>query len=129
MNSDIPNFEGKVDVDAVDNWLSKLEWYFSPNNFFTIEKITFSLLKAENHIKLAWETRVLNKESEAGEELEILSDKKPTWGEFVGYIKESYLLEDVYENKYTELKLLQKKRDNLCKITPIHSMHSLQNMA
>ena len=77
VNFDIPNFEGKVDPDAIDNWLSKLEQYFSINNFLDVEKITFSLLKAENHIKLAWETRVLNKESEAGVGLEILSDNKP----------------------------------------------------
>ena len=25
VNFDIPNFEGKVDADAADNWLSKLE--------------------------------------------------------------------------------------------------------
>ena len=61
------------------------------------EKITFALLKAENHIKLAWETRVLNKESEARVGSEIISDNKPTWGEFLGHIKEAYLPEDVYE--------------------------------
>ena len=79
MNFDNPNFEGKVDVDAVDNWLSKFEWYFFVNNFLDAEKITFSLLKAKNQIKLAWEMRVLNNESEVGEESEILSDNKPTW--------------------------------------------------
>ena len=78
VNIDIPNFEGKVDADAIDNWLSKLEWYFFVNNFSNVEKITFSLLKAENHIKLAWEMRVLNKESEVGLGSEILSDNKPT---------------------------------------------------
>ena len=96
-NFDIPNFEGKFDVDVVDNWLSKLEWYFSINNFLDAEKITFALLKAENHVKLAWEMKVLNKESESGVGSEILFDNKPTWGEFVGYIKEAYLPEDVYE--------------------------------
>ena len=97
MNFDIPNFEGKVGADAVDHWLSKLEWYFFVNNLLDEEKITFSLLKAENHIKLAWETRVSNKESEAGQESEILSNNKPTWGEFVGYIKEAYLPKDINE--------------------------------
>ena len=67
-------------------------------------------MKAENHIKLAWETRVLNKESEARVGSEILSDNKPTWGEFVGYIKEAYLPEDVYEQKYIKWQLLRQKR-------------------
>ena len=97
VNFDTPNFEGKFDVDAVDHWLSKLEWYFSVNNFLDVEKITFSLLKSENHIKLAWEMRVLNKESEAWEVSKIISNNKPTWGEFVGYIKEAYFPEDIYE--------------------------------
>ena len=38
VNFDIPNFQGKIDVDAVDDWLSKLERYFCVNNFSDIEK-------------------------------------------------------------------------------------------
>ena len=104
VNFDIPNFEGKVDSKAVDNWLSKLDRYFSVNNFSDAEKITFSLLKAKTHVKLAWETKVANKEQESvAEDGFILSlDKKPTWGDFVEYIKEDYLPEDVYEKKYIE---------------------------
>ena len=29
VNFYIPLFEGQIDVDAVDNWLNVLEWYFS----------------------------------------------------------------------------------------------------
>ena len=64
VNFDIPNFEGKVDVD-VDNWLSKFDQYFSVNHFLDAEKITFSLFKDETHVKLAWETKILNKECKA----------------------------------------------------------------
>lgn len=55
-------------------------------------------------MKLAWETKVANKERESVvEDGFILSlDKKPTWGKFVKYIKEAYLPEDVYEQKYIE---------------------------
>ena len=95
VNFDIPNFEGKVDAEAVDNWLSKLERYFSVNKFSDAEKITFSLLKAETHVKLAWETKLANKQWEFSDETYV--DKKPTWGEFVEYIKEEYLPEDMYE--------------------------------
>ena len=38
VNFDIPNFEGKVNTEAVDNWLAKLERYFSVNNFSDAEK-------------------------------------------------------------------------------------------
>ena len=68
-------------------------------------------MKVEIHVKLAWEERLLNNERKAREELEILSKNKPTCGEFVGYIKEAYLPEDVYEQKYIEWQLLRQKRD------------------
>ena len=33
VNFDIPLFEGKIDADALDNWLNVLEWYFSVTFF------------------------------------------------------------------------------------------------
>ena len=33
VNFDIPLFEGKIDVDALDKWLNVLEGYFSVHNF------------------------------------------------------------------------------------------------
>ena len=75
---------------------------FLCKQFFVCRKNNIFPLEAENHIKLAWEMRVLNKESELGVGSKILSDNKPTWGEFVGYIKEAYLLQDIYEHKYIE---------------------------
>ena len=104
VNFDILNFEGKVDAEAIDNWLSKLERYFSVNNFLAAEKITVSLLKAETHVKLAQETKLADKQWEFFDGTYV--DKKPTWGEFVEYIKEAYFPEDVYEQKYIEWQLL-----------------------
>ena len=51
VNFDIPLFEGHIDVDALDNWLNVLEWYFSVHNFFDRENITFSLLKVAPHVQ------------------------------------------------------------------------------
>ena len=45
VNFDIPLFEGKIDADALNNWLNVLEGYFSVHNFCDREKITFFLLK------------------------------------------------------------------------------------
>ena len=64
VNFDIPTFQGKIDADVVDDWLSKLERYFCVNNFLDIEKITFTLLKVENHVKLAWEVHLTNEENQ-----------------------------------------------------------------
>ena len=51
VNFDIPLFEGKIDADALDNWLNVLEGYFSVDNFSNREKITFALLKEVPHVQ------------------------------------------------------------------------------
>ena len=90
VNFDIPTFQGKIDADVVDDWLSKLERYFCVNNFSDIEKITFSLLKVENHVKLAWEAHLIaeeNQEVQDEHKFSVMFDGKPTWEEFVEHIK------------------------------------------
>jgi hypothetical protein len=56
VNFDIPVFEGRIDVEALDKWLNLLEGYFSVHNFFDRENITFTLLKSLPHVKNWWET-------------------------------------------------------------------------
>ena len=54
VNFDMPIFEDQIDVDALDKWFNLLEGYFSVNNFYDREKITFALLKALPHVKHWW---------------------------------------------------------------------------
>ena len=68
VNFDIPTFQGKIDTDVVDGWFSKLQRYFFVNNFSNIEKITFSLLKDENHVNLAWETHIKVEETQEAQD-------------------------------------------------------------
>ena len=56
VNIDIPIFEGPIDVDALDKWLTLLEGYFFVHNFSDREKITFSLFKYLHRVKHWWET-------------------------------------------------------------------------
>jgi hypothetical protein len=56
VNFDIPVFEGQIDAEALEKWLTLLEGYFSVHNFFDKEKITFALLKYLPHVKHWWET-------------------------------------------------------------------------
>ena len=56
VNFDIPLFEGKIDVDALNNWLNVLEGYFFVHNFFDRENITFVLLKEVPHVQDFWGT-------------------------------------------------------------------------
>jgi hypothetical protein len=52
VNFDIPVFEGQIDAEALEKWLTLLEGYFSVHNFSDKEKITFALLKALPHVKI-----------------------------------------------------------------------------
>jgi hypothetical protein len=56
VNFDIPIFEGQIDVDSLEKWLSLLEGYFSIQFFSDRETITFAVLKALPHVKHWWET-------------------------------------------------------------------------
>jgi hypothetical protein len=56
VNFDIPLFEGQIDVDALEKWLSLLEGYFSIQNFSNSEIITFTLHKAIPHVRYWWDT-------------------------------------------------------------------------
>ena len=56
VNFDILVFEGQIDADSLDKWLNILECYFSVNNFYDRENITFALLKSLHPVKHWWET-------------------------------------------------------------------------
>ena len=56
VNFNIPLFEGQIDGDVIDKWLSLLEGYFYVQNFSNMEKIIFVLLKAVPHVIYWWDT-------------------------------------------------------------------------
>jgi hypothetical protein len=86
VNFDIPVFEGQIDAEALEKWLTLLEGYFSVHNFSDKEKITFALLKSLPHVKHWWETYW---EQISTEESGIYG-VDPTWDFFVDAIKEQY---------------------------------------
>jgi hypothetical protein len=55
-NFDIPVFEGHIDAEALEKWLTLLAGYFSVHNFSDKEKITFTHLKSLPHVKHWWES-------------------------------------------------------------------------
>jgi len=84
VNFDIPIFEGQIDAEALEKWLTLLEGYFSVHNFSDREKITFALLKALPHVKHWWET--YSEKSSIGDSGIYGAD--PTWDFFVDAVKE-----------------------------------------
>jgi hypothetical protein len=88
VNFDILVFEGQIDVEALEKWLTLLYGYFSIHNFSDKEKITFALLKALPHVKHWWETYW---EQSSIEEYGIYGGD-PTWYFCVAAVKEQYYL-------------------------------------
>jgi hypothetical protein len=55
FNFDILLFEGKIDADALEKWLSLIEGYYSVQKISCGENITFILLKSLPHVRSWWE--------------------------------------------------------------------------
>ena len=52
---DIPNLEGKIGVESIDNWVQQLESYYVLNQLSEVEKITIASLKMSTSVHLWWE--------------------------------------------------------------------------
>jgi hypothetical protein len=106
VNFDIPIFEGKIDVDALDKWLNLLEGYLFVHNFSDRENITFALLKALPHVKHWWETyweKIFIEESE-------IYGAETTWDFFVDAVKEQYYLVGNYKDQYMRWTTLRQEK-------------------
>jgi hypothetical protein len=106
VNFDIPVFEGQIDAEALEKWLTLLEGYFSVHNFSDKEKITFALLKALPHVKHRWETYF---EKISTEESGIYG-VDPTWDFFIDVVKEHYYPVGNYEDQYMRWTTLWQER-------------------
>ena len=104
---DIPLFEGKIDVYALDNWLNVLKGYFSVHNFFDREKITFVLLKAVPHVQNWWGTYCEQNSSDESRMFET----NPTWASFIDAVREQYYPVGNYDDQYTKWTILRQERD------------------
>ena len=78
MNLDIPNLEGKINAESVDNWVQQLESYYSVNQLSKAEKITIAFLKMSTSIHCWWENLSTKMEKE--------ENPIDTWVKFVKYV-------------------------------------------
>ena len=97
VNFDIPLFEGKIDADALEKWLSLLEGYFYVQKHFDSENITFALLKSLSHVRDWWDGYC---KRHAKDESEIFKTE-PTWASFVDVVKEDFDPVGNYDDQYT----------------------------
>ena len=50
MNMDIPNLEGKFNIESIENWVQQIESYYSMNQHTKAEKITIASLKMSTSV-------------------------------------------------------------------------------
>ena len=55
MNMDIPNLEGNIDRESVDNWVQQLESYFVVNQLSKEENTTIASLNMSTFVHYWWE--------------------------------------------------------------------------
>ena len=55
MNLDIPNLEGNIDAESVDNWVQQLESYYSMNQLSKAKNITIVSLNMSTYVHCWWE--------------------------------------------------------------------------
>ena len=60
MNLDIPNLEGNIDVESVDNWVQQIESFYALNQLFEVENITIASLKMSTSVH-CWLEYILTK--------------------------------------------------------------------
>jgi hypothetical protein len=89
--------------------LNLLEAYYSIQNNFNSENITFTLLKSLPHVRAWWEGY--------GERYTIdestLFGREPTWAAFVDALKEEFYPIGNYDDQYMRWTTLWKKRDQM----------------
>jgi hypothetical protein len=106
VNFDIPLFEAKIDVDALEKWLNLLEGYYFVQKKFDNEKITFTLLKSLPHVRAWWKgywERYTVDES-------TLFGREPTWEAFVDALNEEFYPVGNYDDQYMRWTTLRQKR-------------------
>ena len=90
MNLDIPNLEGKIDVESINNWVQQLESYYSMNQLSEVENITIASLKMSTSVHCWWEDLSTNMEKE--------EDPIDTWVKFVEYVQKEFYLPKYLNN-------------------------------
>lgn len=108
VNFDIPWFEGQIDVNILEKWLSLLEGCFSIHKFSNREKVSFALLKVVPHVKDWWE---IYYEQHFIEESRIFGVES-TWEYFVDALKEKYSIGN-YDDQYMRWTTLCQESDQM----------------
>ena len=81
MNLDIPNLEGNINVESVDNWVQQLESYYSVNQLSEAKNITIAYLNMSSSVHCWWENLSKKMEKEG--------DPIDTWVKFIKYVRSS----------------------------------------
>ena len=105
MNLNIPNLEGNIDVESVNNWVQQLEYYWSVNKLSKAENITIASLKMSTSVQCWWENLSTKMETE--------EDPIDTW---VKFVEKEFYLPKYLEHQYKKWQQLRQ-----CKYQSVQS--------
>ena len=103
MNFNIPNLEGKIDAESIDNWVQQLDSYYSMNQLSEEENITISSLKMSTFAHCWWEN--------LSTKMEEKENPIDTWVKFVEYVRKEFYPPKYLEQQYKKWKKIRKWKD------------------
>jgi hypothetical protein len=118
VNFDIPVFEGQIDAEALEKWLTLLEGYFSVHNFSTKKRSPSHSLKLSLMSNIGGK---LTGSKVPQRSLEYMGSD-PTWDFFVDAVKEQYYPVGNYEDQYMRWTTLRQERGQAVPSSPIPSI-------
>ena len=103
MNLDIPNLEGNINTESIDNWVQQLESYYMVNQLSEAKNITITSLKMSTYVHCWWENLSTKMEKE--------EDPIDTWVKVLEYVRKEFYLPNHLEKYYNKLQQLRKWKD------------------
>ena len=92
MNLDIPNLEGNIDVESVENWAQQLKSYYYVNQLSEVKNITIASLKMSTSLHYWWE-KLSTKMEKEGNPID-------TWVNCFEYVRTHFYLTKYLEQQY-----------------------------
>ena len=97
---DIPTYDGSIDAEKLDSWLSQLETYFDLYGYNSEAKVSFARLKLTNHALTWWKSFLASH-----------PDEEVSWENFTQLIRKEFYPMGFEEDRWSLWHSLRQRRD------------------
>jgi Retrotransposon gag protein len=97
---DIPTYDGLIDAEKLDSWLSQLETYFDLYGYSSGAKVSFARLKLTNHALTWWNSFLVSH-----------PDEEVSWKKFTLLIRKEFYPMSFEEDRWSCWHSLRQRRD------------------